>query len=85
MKTPEVMAGVVAIGIIGLVTDQLLRQRLRQAARQCMELYYDWNVPLGQLEQLLVASLRPGLSLGTVPPCAKNVTSPRQGSVNHAG
>ena len=25
MKTPEVMAGVVAIGIIGLVTDQLLR------------------------------------------------------------
>jgi NitT/TauT family transport system permease protein len=25
VKTPEVMAGVVAIGVIGLVTDQLLR------------------------------------------------------------
>jgi NitT/TauT family transport system permease protein len=24
-KTPEVMAGVIAIGIIGLVTDQILR------------------------------------------------------------
>jgi NitT/TauT family transport system permease protein len=25
MKTPEVMAGVVAIGLIGLATDQILR------------------------------------------------------------
>jgi NitT/TauT family transport system permease protein len=31
MKTPEVMAGVVAIGIIGLVTDQLLRHLHRRA------------------------------------------------------
>jgi NitT/TauT family transport system permease protein len=33
MKTPEVMAGVVAIGIIGLVTDQLLRLLHRRAFR----------------------------------------------------
>jgi NitT/TauT family transport system permease protein len=33
MKTPEVMAGVVAIGIIGLVTDQLLRWLHRRAFR----------------------------------------------------
>jgi NitT/TauT family transport system permease protein len=33
MKTPEVMAGVIAIGIIGLVTDQLLRQLHRRAFR----------------------------------------------------
>lgn len=33
MKTPEVMAGVVAIGIIGLVTDQLLRLAHRRAFR----------------------------------------------------
>jgi NitT/TauT family transport system permease protein len=33
MKTPEVMAGVVAIGIIGLVTDQLLRVLHRRAFR----------------------------------------------------
>jgi NitT/TauT family transport system permease protein len=31
MKTPEVMAGVVMIGIIGLVTDQLLRALHRRA------------------------------------------------------
>jgi NitT/TauT family transport system permease protein len=33
MKTPEVMAGVIAIGIIGLVTDQLLRALHRRAFR----------------------------------------------------
>ena len=33
MKTPEVMAGVVAIGIIGLVTDQLLRYLHRRLFR----------------------------------------------------
>lgn len=33
MKTPEVMAGVIAIGIIGLVTDQLLRVLHRRAFR----------------------------------------------------
>ena len=33
MKTPEVMAGVVAIGIIGLLTDQLLRYLHRRAFR----------------------------------------------------
>lgn len=33
MKTPEVMAGVVVIGIIGLVTDQLLRAAHRRAFR----------------------------------------------------
>lgn len=33
MKTPEVMAGVVAIGIIGLVTDQLLRLLHRRLFR----------------------------------------------------
>jgi NitT/TauT family transport system permease protein len=33
MKTPEVMAGVVAIGIIGLVTDQLLRVAHARAFR----------------------------------------------------
>jgi NitT/TauT family transport system permease protein len=33
MKTPEVMAGVVAIGIIGLVTDQLLRLLHRRMFR----------------------------------------------------
>jgi NitT/TauT family transport system permease protein len=33
MKTPEVMAGVVLIGIIGLVTDQLLRAVHRHAFR----------------------------------------------------
>ena len=33
MKTPEVMAGVVAIGIIGLITDQLLRLLHRRAFR----------------------------------------------------
>jgi NitT/TauT family transport system permease protein len=33
MKTPEVMAGVVAIGIIGLATDQLLRLLHRRAFR----------------------------------------------------
>ena len=33
MKTPEVMAGVVAIGIIGLITDQLLRLAHRRAFR----------------------------------------------------
>jgi NitT/TauT family transport system permease protein len=33
MKTPEVMAGVIVIGIIGLVTDQLLRALHRSAFR----------------------------------------------------
>jgi NitT/TauT family transport system permease protein len=33
MKTPEVMAGVVAIGVIGLATDQLLRVLHRRAFR----------------------------------------------------
>jgi NitT/TauT family transport system permease protein len=33
MKTPEVMAGVVVIGVIGLVTDQLLRAIHRRAFR----------------------------------------------------
>ena len=33
MKTPEVMAGVIAIGIIGLVTDQLLRMLHRRLFR----------------------------------------------------
>jgi NitT/TauT family transport system permease protein len=33
VKTPEVMAGVVAIGIIGLVTDQLLRLLHRRMFR----------------------------------------------------
>jgi NitT/TauT family transport system permease protein len=33
MRTPEVMAGVVAIGLIGLVTDQLLRLLHRRAFR----------------------------------------------------
>lgn len=33
MKTPEVMAGVVLIGLIGLVTDQLLRLLHRRAFR----------------------------------------------------
>ncbi|MGQ9371292.1 ABC transporter permease [Azospirillum sp. ST 5-10] len=33
MKTPEVMAGVVVIGVIGLVTDQLLRALHRRAFR----------------------------------------------------
>lgn len=33
MKTPEVMAGVVVIGVIGLVTDQLLRGAHRRAFR----------------------------------------------------
>jgi NitT/TauT family transport system permease protein len=33
MKTPEVMAGVVVIGLIGLVTDQLLRALHRRAFR----------------------------------------------------
>jgi NitT/TauT family transport system permease protein len=33
MKTPEVMAGVVLIGIIGLITDQLLRALHRRAFR----------------------------------------------------
>ncbi len=33
MKTPEVMAGVVVIGIIGLLTDQLLRALHRRAFR----------------------------------------------------
>ena len=33
MKTPEVMAGVVVIGIIGLVTDQLLRLLHRRLFR----------------------------------------------------
>jgi NitT/TauT family transport system permease protein len=33
MKTPEVMAGVVVIGVIGLVTDQLLRAVHRRAFR----------------------------------------------------
>ncbi|UEM04058.1 ABC transporter permease [Skermanella rosea] len=33
MKTPEVMAGVVVIGVIGLVTDQLLRAAHRRAFR----------------------------------------------------
>jgi NitT/TauT family transport system permease protein len=33
MKTPEVMAGVVVIGVIGLVTDQLVRALHRRAFR----------------------------------------------------
>lgn len=33
MKTPEVMAGVVVIGVIGLITDQLLRAIHRRAFR----------------------------------------------------
>ncbi|MGQ7792029.1 ABC transporter permease [Faunimonas sp. B44] len=33
MKTPEVMAGVVVIGVIGLLTDQLLRALHRRAFR----------------------------------------------------
>ncbi len=33
MKTPEVMAGVIAIGIIGLVTDQIIRAIHRRAFR----------------------------------------------------
>ena len=33
VKTPEVMAGVVAIGIIGLLTDQLLRMLHRRMFR----------------------------------------------------
>ena len=33
MKTPEVMAGVVVIGVIGLVTDQLLRLLHRRLFR----------------------------------------------------
>jgi NitT/TauT family transport system permease protein len=33
MRTPEVMAGVVAIGLIGLITDQLLRLLHRRAFR----------------------------------------------------
>ncbi|RUT94859.1 ABC transporter permease, partial [Mesorhizobium sp. M7A.T.Ca.TU.009.02.1.1] len=33
VKTPEVMAGVVVIGLIGLVTDQLLRLLHRRLFR----------------------------------------------------
>jgi NitT/TauT family transport system permease protein len=33
MKTPEVMAGVVVIGLIGLLTDQILRAIHRRAFR----------------------------------------------------
>jgi NitT/TauT family transport system permease protein len=33
VKTPEVFAGILAIGIIGLVTDQLIRWLHRKAFR----------------------------------------------------
>ena len=51
--------------VIQLLTDHELRQRVRLAARQRMEDYYDWNVPLAELEQLLVASYQSERALDT--------------------